>query len=82
MYRIIGEIIHFNEIPWGKEVIVSGSIGRNHWFWHMKGVFKSQSGNCRFENEFGMSTHLSPDDFISLNVLEKVGCVSAPEVEA
>ena len=82
MYRKIGEINGFSEIPWGKEIIVTGSIGSGNWVQRMKGVFEQNSSDYRFKNEFGMSTHLSPNDFISLNVLEEVSYARKPEGSA
>ena len=79
MYRKIGEITRFSEIPWGKEIIVSCYIGKSDWVWAMKGVFEQNSNGYRFKNELGMSIRFSPDDFISLNVLEKVSAARCPE---
>ena len=79
MYRKIGEIDSFGEIPWGKEIIVTGSIGNGDWVQRMKGVFEQNSNDYRFKNEFGMSTRFSPGDFISLNVLEEVSAARRPE---
>lgn len=71
MYRRIGEIHGFNEIPWGKEIIITGSIGNGSWVQRMKGVFKKSKNDYRFENEFGMNTCFAPSELISLNILEK-----------
>ena len=79
MYRKIGEINNFSDIPWGKEIIITGSTGNESWVSRMKGVFKKDSNGYRFENEFGMSTHFEPSSFISLNVLEKVSAARKPE---
>ena len=79
MYRKIGEIDSFGEIPWGKEIIVTGSIENGDWVQRMKGVFEQNSNDYRFKNEFGMFTRFSPGDFISLNVLEEVSAAHRPE---
>ena len=77
MYIKIGGINNFSEIPWGKEIIITGSTGNDSWVQRMKGVFKKDSNGYRFENEFGMSTHFEPSSFVSLNVLEKVTATPA-----
>ena len=79
MYRKIGKINSFDEIPWGKEIIVSGSIGKRDWMQRMKGVFEQSGNDYRFKNEFDMFTRLSPDDFISLSVLKEVNAAHKPE---
>jgi len=71
MYRKIGEINGFSEIPWGKEIIITGSVG-NGWYWQAKGNFIKGESSCRFKDECGVFTQFIPGDFISLNVLEEV----------
>lgn len=70
MYRKVGEINGFGEIPWGKEITITGGVGRG-WFWRMKGVFRKGNGDFRFVDDFGMSTRFGRDDLVSLNLLEK-----------
>lgn len=78
MYRKIGEISAFSEIPWGKEIIITGSVGRG-WYWHAQGRFSRNENGCRFQDECGVCTQFAPSNFISLNVLEKVSAVHKPE---
>lgn len=69
-YNKVGTIDSFDEIPWGKPVIVSGGIGKDAWMWHMPGVFEINNGKARFVNECGMAKYLDEKTLISLNVLE------------
>lgn len=72
MYKTTGKIDSFDDIPWGIPIIVTGSIdGSRAWMQRMPGVFKRDSGNFRFVNDFGMSTHFKKGDIISLNMLER-----------
>jgi hypothetical protein len=72
MYRVIGKINSFENIPWGKPIIITGSIdGNRAWFQRMPGVFKKDNDNFRFVDDFGMSTCFEKNDFLSLNLLEK-----------
>lgn len=80
MYRKIGEINGFDEIPWGKEIIITGSVG-NGWYWLAKGTFEKNDTGFRFRDECGVCTQFAPGDFISLNVLEKVSAARKPEQE-
>lgn len=80
MYRKIGEINSFSEIPWGREIIITGSVG-NGWYWKAKGRFSRNENGGRFQDECGACTQFAPGDFISLNVLEKVSVARKPEVE-
>lgn len=41
-YNKTGVIDSWGDIPWNKQIIVSGSIGRNAWMWRMPGVFKEK----------------------------------------
>ena len=70
MYKKIGNIDGFNDIPWDKPIIITGSIGRA-WSHRMPGVFKKDNNDFRFVNEFGMSTRFNNNDLISLNILEE-----------
>lgn len=72
MYKTTGRIDSFDDIPWDIPIIVTGSIdGGRAWMQRMPGVFKRDSGNFRFVNDFGMSTHFKKGDIISLNILER-----------
>jgi len=70
MYSKIGEITQFSEIPWGKEIIITGQVGSG-WYWNSKGVFIKEERGCRFRDDCGVYTQFAPGDFISLNVLQK-----------
>ena len=72
-YKKTGGIDSFYEIPWNKPIIVSGSIGRDAWMWHMPGVFERNNGKARFMNEYGMAKNVDENTHISLNVLEAEG---------
>lgn len=69
-YKKIGTIDSFEEIPWGKPVIVSGSIGRDAWMWQMPGVFEINDEKSMFVNEHNMAKDFDKKTRISLNVLE------------
>ena len=73
MYRKIGKIESCQDIPWDKEIIISGSIGKNTWLWRMSGIFKACSDNrlARFIDEHGVVTPFNEKDFLSLSILEK-----------
>ena len=72
-YRKVGSIETFGDIPWGKVVIVTGSIGRRSWKWRMPGVFEKINGEARFNNEYGMSEVIDEGERISLSILEVEG---------
>lgn len=78
MYLKIGEINSFEEIPWGEEIIITGSCG-NGWYWHAKGRFSRNADGCRFQDDCDVCTSFNSGDFISLNVLEKVNVARKPE---
>lgn len=71
MYKKVGTIDHFEEIPFDRQVIISGGITRTDWVWRMPGIFRKDNDDFRFVNEFEMSTRFNRDVSISLNVLEK-----------
>lgn len=68
-YNKTGVIDSWGDIPWNKQIIVSGSIGRNAWMWRMPGCFKKNNGDAWFMDEHGMATHFNENDLISLNML-------------
>lgn len=73
MYRRIGEIRTFKDIPWDKPIIVTGGIGWcGAWCQRMPGIFRKDNDDFRFVNDFGMSTRFNKNDFISLNILEEI----------
>ena len=69
-YKMIGTIDSFEEIPWGKPVIVSGGIGQDAWMWRMPGVFEINNEKARFVNEHNIAKDFDKKTRISLNVLE------------
>lgn len=70
VYKRIGTIDNISQIPFNKNLIVTGRIG-NGWSWQMPGVFKKQENKIVFRNEYEMSTEIDENTVISLNVLEK-----------
>ena len=73
MYKVVGKIDRWNDIPWDVPTIVSGSSGGNSaWFWRMPGVFRKDNGRCWFIDDFGCSSTLEKDGLIALNVLERL----------
>ncbi len=69
-YKRIGTIDNISQIPFDKNLIVTGRIG-NGWSWQMPGVFKKQENMIVFRNEHEMSTVIDKNTEISLNILEK-----------
>ncbi|TQI66249.1 hypothetical protein [Clostridium sp. KNHs216] len=80
MYKKVGEINRFSEIPWGKEIIITGSVG-NGWYWLSKGKFVRGDNGLHFRDDCGVYSQFAPNDFISLNVLEKASYARKPEQE-
>lgn len=82
MYKKIGKIENFEDIPWGKEIIITGSVdGNRAWLYRMRGTFKKDDCNYRFVNEFGMPTHFNKQDKFSLNILQHEQANRAEERE-
>ena len=74
MYKRVGVITTFGEIPWGKHITVTGSIGGNRsWSCRMPGIFLRDNGNFRFMNDYGTATCFSEGDDILMSVLELEG---------
>lgn len=72
MYKVIGKIDGWDDIPWDAPIIVTGSIGGSDtWMLRMPGVFKNDNGSSRFLNDFGMPTHFKKGDLLALNILER-----------
>jgi hypothetical protein len=72
MYKVTGTIDKWDDIPWDARIIVTGSIdGSRAWMLRMPGVFKKDSGDYRFVDDFGIATHFKRDGRISLNILER-----------
>lgn len=72
MYEIIGKINSFEDIPWGKPVIITGSInGNRSWFHRMPGKFRKDNNDFRFIDDFGMITRFERNASVSLNLLKK-----------
>jgi len=78
MFKKTGNIDSFADIPWDKQIIITGSIaGNKSYFQRMEGTFRKDNDNFRFVDDFGMSTHFNKNDSMSLNILEKqidTGC--------
>ena len=73
-YEKVGEIAAFESIPWGKHVIVTGSIGGSRaWFHRLPGVFLNDNNNIRFISDYGTVTCFSKGDPISINLLGEAG---------
>jgi len=71
-YKKIGTIDDISEIPFNKNVIVSGRVDKTGWMWQMGGVFGKGGDKIVFvDNEIGMAREVKEEE-ISLNVLEKI----------
>ncbi|MED3779377.1 hypothetical protein P4560_02270 [Heyndrickxia sporothermodurans] len=70
-YKKVGTIDNISEIPFDKNIIVTGRIGIG-WSWQMPGVFRQKENKIFFRNEHEMSTVIDENTVISLNILEKV----------
>lgn len=70
-YKTIGTIDDISEIPFDKNLIVTGNIGGS-WKWRMPGVFKKSGSKIVFRNEHEMSTKIDENTEIGLNILEKI----------
>lgn len=72
MYKIIGKIDCWDDIPWGAPIVVSGSIGGSDtWMHRMPGVFMNNNDTPRFIDDFGVQTCLKKGDLLALNILER-----------
>lgn len=70
-YKRVGTIDNISQIPFDKNIIVTGIIG-NGWSWKMPGVFKKQGNKIIFRNMHGMSTEIDENTEIGLNILEEM----------
>ncbi|MCO7175542.1 hypothetical protein ACFP7A_00885 [Sporolactobacillus kofuensis] len=70
-YKKIGTIDNISQIPFNKNLIVTGRMG-NGWSWHMPGVFKKQGNKIVFRNVHEMSTEIDKNTIIGLNILEEI----------
>lgn len=70
-YMKIGTIDGISEIPFNKNVIVSGRVDKTGWMWQMGGLFEKKGNEIVFKNEYGMTTKVEEEE-ISLNILEKI----------
>lgn len=72
MYKVVGEIKNFNDIPFDRHVIISGAIdGTQSWFHRIPGTFKKDNDDYRFVDDYGMASRFRKDTPISLSVLER-----------
>ena len=72
MYKLVGIIRKFDDIPFDKQIIIAGSInGQEAWFHYMPGTFKKDNDDYRFVNVHGMPTRFGKETPIALSVLEK-----------
>ncbi|MEK4824602.1 hypothetical protein NSS71_08585 [Niallia sp. FSL W8-0951] len=71
LYRKIGTIDNIFQIPFDKNLIITGRIG-NSWSYQMPGVFKKNENKIVFRNEHEISTVIDKNTEISLNILEKI----------
>lgn len=69
-YKKVGVIESISEIPFNKNIIVTGSVGCNDWKWRMEGEFKHKGKGIVFRDVHGCVSHVG--ETISLNILEKV----------
>ena len=70
-YEKIGTIDDISEIQFNKKIIVSGSVDKTGWMWHMGGMFMRIGNEIVFKNEYGMVTKVE-DGKIGLNILREV----------
>lgn len=70
-YRKIGTLDNISEIPFNRNIIVSGRVDKTGWMWQMGGTFKKEKNQIIFKNDYGMTTKVEEKE-ISLNVLEKI----------
>lgn len=71
MYKKVGVITAFEDIPWGTHIIVTGSIGGSKsWCQRLPGTFLRDNDNYRFISDYGTATCFSEDDDILMSMLE------------
>jgi hypothetical protein len=70
-YERVGAIKDVSGIPFNEHIIVTGTVDRKGWMWHMGGIFKKRENGIVFENMHGMVTNVE-EDKINLTVLRKV----------
>ena len=72
MYKLVGSINSFKDIPFDKQVIISGSIdGTQSWFHRVPGIFRKDNDDYRFVDDHGMASRFRKETPLSLNVLER-----------
>lgn len=68
----VASISSIEEIPWGKQIIVSGCIGYSFW-WKMTGTFTMTADNrIKFTSRDGTVSFDDTDNLVSLSILEEV----------
>ncbi len=71
-YKKIGTIDDISELPFNKNVIVSGRVDKTGWMWQMGGVFGKRGDKIVFiDNVIGMAREVKEGE-IGLNILEKI----------
>mgnify|MGYP001258210753 CR=1 FL=1 len=71
MYRKIGKITSINEIPYGQNIIISGTIG-NGWFLRVPGRFEKRNNKLVYIDVHGCMVEHDMNSYINLSILEKV----------
>ena len=69
-FKKIGAIKKLVEIPFDKELIVTGSVNKHGWVWRMPGTFKRKGNEVIFENMHGMTSTV--DEKINLAIITRV----------
>jgi hypothetical protein len=67
-YKRVGTIKNASEIPFDKNLIVTGILGSG-WMWRMEGVFKHKENKVVFEDIHGCVSKVKGN--INLTILEK-----------
>ena len=72
-FKKVGEINNIKDIPFGKHVIVSGTMsnGNHGWMWRMPGIFIKNDNDIVFKNHNDLITKIDEKTILGLNLLER-----------
>ena len=69
MTRAEARIGTIQEIPFDKDLIVSGNVNKTCWVWRMPGMFQCKGGEVIFENMHGTTSTV--DEKINLAIITR-----------
>ena len=71
MTRAEARIGTIQEIPFDKDLIVSGNVNKTCWVWRMPGMFRRKGNEVIFENMHGTTSTVTVDEKINLAIITR-----------